>query len=225
MERKNLVDAFMTRLKSNLFIAVVIIVAGFIIAVDRFTDATDSLTKKIKIALPVKPLGITLRDTPLDLSSDAAGAMIAEKGFFDKRLNPGGKGVAHRYASLLIASAAVVIDSATSLMWQKGGSQSMMNGTQTENYMRQLNQEKFAGFSDWRLPTAEEAMSLMEPQPLDELYISSVFSRGKNILLTADRNGDNRVWTVYFYDGTLYSETQGNNSWVRAVRKLSGGKS
>jgi len=83
MEQKNLVDAFMTRLKSNRLIAVVIIVAGFIIAVDRFTNATDSLTKKIKIATPVKPLGITLRDTPQDLSSDAAGVMIAEKGFFD----------------------------------------------------------------------------------------------------------------------------------------------
>ncbi|MCB9501891.1 MAG: DUF1566 domain-containing protein [Deferribacteres bacterium] len=31
-------------------------------------------------------------------------------------------------------------------------------------YIDSLNKANFAGYSDWRLPTLEEAMTLMEPE-------------------------------------------------------------
>jgi len=65
-------------------------------------------------------------------------------------------------------------------MWQKGGSSGLMTFTDAKQYAHRINSEKFAGFNDWRLPTVEEAMSLMEPQAYDGPHINPKFQRGIN---------------------------------------------
>lgn len=49
-------------------------------------------------------------------------------------------------------------------MWQQSGSENYMNYKDTQAYIEKLKKEKFAGYRDWRLPTLEGAMSLMEPE-------------------------------------------------------------
>ena len=39
-----------------------------------------------------------------------------------------------------------------------------MNYEKVQEYMTDLNRRKVGGFDDWRLPTLEEAMTLMQPQ-------------------------------------------------------------
>ena len=56
----------------------------------------------------------------------------------------------------------VVMDYATNLVWQQGGSSEYMEYEQAVNWVEELNRSGYAGFNDWRLPTLEEAMSLME---------------------------------------------------------------
>jgi hypothetical protein len=69
-----------------------------------------------------------------------------------------------------------VTDQATGLMWQKSGSDMYITYKKAEDYIEQLNRTRFAGCKDWRLPTADELISLLEPEKQSNgLYINPVF--------------------------------------------------
>lgn len=114
----------------------------------------------------------------------------------------------------------VLIDHATGLMWQHGGSERGMGFTSAEEYVHHLNAEKFAGFTDWRLPTIEEAGSLIEPKAHEGFQISPAFRRGVNFVWTSDRHPDGCIWMVYFFDAEFACERPAFNAWVRAVRSF-----
>ena len=87
--------------------------------------------------------------------------MIKEKDFFR---GSEGKGLDHEYELVEQDGEKVVFDHTTGLTWQRSGSAPMMFFNESQEYVPVLNNQKYAGFRDWRLPTLEEAMSLMEPQ-------------------------------------------------------------
>ncbi|MCP4289089.1 MAG: DUF1566 domain-containing protein, partial [Gammaproteobacteria bacterium] len=58
----------------------------------------------------------------------------------------------------------VVVDHATGLMWQQSGSDDELTYEDAQKYIEKLNQERFAGYDDWRLPTVPELLSLLEPE-------------------------------------------------------------
>jgi len=39
------------------------------------------------------------------------------------------------------------------------------DGTDTEDFIKALNDERYGGFSDWRLPTIEEVLDLSKQSP------------------------------------------------------------
>jgi len=55
-----------------------------------------------------------------------------------------------------------VTDRVTGLMWQKGGSSSVLYYSDAQEYVSSLNKERFSGYNDWRIPTSEELCSLVE---------------------------------------------------------------
>jgi len=118
----------------------------------------------------------------------------------------------------------VVLDRATGLMWQKSGSPVPMSYTETKKYLKELNQKKFAGYDDWRLPTIPELLSLLEPEKQSNgLYINSMFDKKQWWCWSADlRKKDEgsaeSAWHVGFNLGLVYwsSVTDGND--VRVVR-------
>jgi len=125
----------------------------------------------------------------------------------------------HQYESVERNGVKLVIDHTTALTWQQGGSKGYMDFAAAQRYTQQLNREKFAGYSDWRLPTLEEAMSLMEPeQKSRSLYIDPVFDETQRWIWTADQLASGRAWVVDFSTGYCdynYLLSYGN---VRAVR-------
>lgn len=164
--------------------------------------------------------GTAFRDTPEKaLSPGVVQSMLREKGLFDSRRNSSGHGVSHQYE--LQNDGKVVCDHSTGLMWQRAGSQNIMNYRDAKNHISALNKDKFAGYNDWRLPTLEDAISLMEPVKKDgALHIDPVFDPSQKRVWTSDFRKDGMAWAVWFDSGFCdYSYTDNNiKHFVRAVR-------
>ncbi|GJQ57911.1 MAG: tetratricopeptide repeat protein [Candidatus Scalindua sp. AMX11] len=118
----------------------------------------------------------------------------------------------------------VVNDQATGLMWQQSGS-SQMTFTDAEAYVIHLNSELFAGYSDWRLPTLEEAVTLLEKtkKKVDilgdpSLYIEKEFGAYQERIWTADLYNASFVWGVDFVHGGCSYYNNNYENFVRAVR-------
>jgi hypothetical protein len=161
-----------------------------------------------------------LRATPAATTRDDIRATLVKLDFYDAKRNPTGKGVKHQYAQEIVGGAVTVGDRATALMWQKGGSdRDDMTQAEAAAYIDKLNGAKYAGFADWRLPTLEEAMSLMEPQASDGCHIDLAFQRPPFFIWTSDQApGEKEGIVVYYCDGTLAGEPTSFNASVRAVR-------
>jgi len=118
----------------------------------------------------------------------------------------------------------VVIDHATGLIWQKSGSDNYMTYEDAQQYIENLNRQKFADYSDWRLPTIQELMSLLEPTEKNgDLYIDPVFDKTQRWCWSADlrtkgEGSAESAWYVGFYYGDVYWIILSTTLYVRGVR-------
>lgn len=109
----------------------------------------------------------------------------------------------------------VIIDHATGLIWHQSGSDKEMDWQNAKQWVKGLNDKGYAGYSDWRLPTVEEAISLLEPNiNPSSLYIDPAFDAKQTGIWTGDENDSagylDGAWSVRFSGG--YGG--GNACWV-----------
>ena len=112
------------------------------------------------------------------------------------------------------------LDEETSLEWAVSASEKPLTYADIDNYIEQLNDEKYAGHQDWRCPGIKELISLLDfdraapaikPEAAfqdDEAYWSYT---------TSAKNAD-MVWFVDFHFGFVHFNTKENDHLVRAVR-------
>ncbi|MDM8515092.1 DUF1566 domain-containing protein [Desulfobacterales bacterium HSG16] len=113
----------------------------------------------------------------------------------------------------------IVIDHASSIMWQKAGSENEMNYENAAAYVKQLNEKLFAGYEDWRLPTVDELASLLEAEKQSNgLYIDPIFDAAQRWCWTADKRVGGGAWDVNFNYGYVYWTNLGYNNYVRVCR-------
>ncbi len=157
--------------------------------------------------------------------------MLLQYHFFDVERNPSGN-----FANDLIANSdSTITDKITGLMWQKRGSANSLLLLQATRYVEILNRERFAGYSDWRMPTIEELASLMMRTKKQGLFIDSAFDRTQKRCWSADSiprpSARYEDWIISFLNGSItdarhkksyasswYFKDQYN--YVRAVRSL-----
>lgn len=188
-------------------------------------DGKRKLIQDLKDAL--KKLGfdnpLNLRSQPLEnLSPADAAAMIKERNFYDRKWWSDGRGINHEYEPKAINGNKVIIDHTTGLMWQEVGSV-CFNYEKARAYINRLCRDKFAGQDKWRLPTLEEAMSLMEAKQNQDtgLYINSLFNKEQRWIWTADKHSQANALYVIFYDGGFFNlDAQYGDHFVRAVCSL-----
>ncbi len=166
---------------------------------------------------------LALRSNSIRITSQKAiNAAFAARGFFDINFNGQGKGAANQYAP----EAKVISDDLTRLIWQQNGSDKVLDIQAAIEYIRNLNTQAHEGFTDWRLPTLDEAMSLMEPQKSkDGLHINAIFDKKQQEIWTADIYDDERTWIASFKKGgcNIVRKAAGESEpaallYVRAVR-------
>ena len=127
--------------------------------------------------------------------------------------------IIHRYGLKVINGDKAVIDHATGLMWHQNGSDNYMKWNAAKQWVRGLNGGEYVGYNDWRLPTVEEAASLLEPGEKDGgLYIDSVFSNKQEWIWTGDEYGQEGAWGVSFGGGLMFWVNFDSEFYVRPVR-------
>lgn len=112
-----------------------------------------------------------------------------------------------------------VSDHVTGLMWQKAGSQTYMPYKDVEHHISEINRGRFAGYRDWRLPTGEELISLLEPEKQSNgLYIDPIFDGKQCWCWSSDRHFSGSAWHVHFDRGYVHHYDIDDSFYVRAVR-------
>ncbi|MFQ5674007.1 MAG: DUF1566 domain-containing protein [Nitrospinales bacterium] len=108
-------------------------------------------------------------------------------------------------ASLVDNHDGTLTDTQTGLMWQKADSyhdlKKGLNWYDALEYVRKKNNEKFAGYDDWRLPAMAELKTLWDPRlPVrskdgEAIGLPTAFAGGGSYYLwTADERGLDFAW-------------------------------
>jgi hypothetical protein len=114
-------------------------------------------------------------------------------------------------------------------MWYQSGSEKDMVWREARQWVRDLNSRGYAGYSDWRLPTVEEAASLLESRKkAGDLYIDNVFDVTQSSIWTGDENDSasymEGVWSIRFASGYgcggVYWCYENAVNYVRPVRSM-----
>ena len=162
---------------------------------------------------------VTLRTTYMNLSLAQVQSMsnvsIRKKdnwGFY------GHSTIKHNYEKKSINGDSVVIDHATGLIWHQSGSNNYMQWNSARDWIRNLNRIGYAGYQEWRLPTLEEAVSLLEPGNKNNLYIDPIFNNEQWGIWSGDKYGPGGDWSVYFSLGNVRWRVK--NRFVRPVISL-----
>ena len=143
--------------------------------------------------------------------------LIENRGFYDRRWNRAG-GFPNRFKSETVNGNKIVMDLATRLTWHQSGSESPLVYEDAKEWIKELNQKVYAGYSDWRLPTLEEGLTLPERKKVDNFHIDPLFSTAQFSMWTGDYFSDVRVWAVSFNYGRVFKERFSESDFVRPVR-------
>jgi hypothetical protein len=190
--------------------------------------------KVASIPKDVSDAGVSLRKEPMKITNEMKIIrMLVEYGFFDFSRNPIGS-----FANDLVDSNdGTVTDKATGLMWQKSGSSTYLNTSNAKVYIKRLNQERFAGHSDWRMPTVEELASLLAKRRTNGVHIAQVFDYKQTRCWTIDTSDSPAShlmggWIIDFQNGEVSqaswrsksvlasSYSKNHENYVKAVRSV-----
>ena len=182
-----------------------------LIALVNSSDIRASISEKT--ADPIR-----LRSIPEHLTRDEVKAMLRRLGLFDEKKNWTAQGIRHQYKTV---NDIVVGDATTSLMWERDGSTEKLTYADAERYIEEINSMRFAGYVDWRMPTLEEVMSLLEREKnANGLYISTIFGKAQDWVWTVDTLNESRHWSVSFGLGGCHTSLLTSQNCVRAVREI-----
>ncbi len=153
--------------------------------------AESSFEGKVK-ALPAEPSFI---------NDDEIEPLIKKWNFYDDAINPEGS-----FENELVDSGdgQTVVDQRTGIMWQRAGLD-ITSVRSMQRKIEKLNKEGFAGHHDWRMPTMEEAMSIMEAKPNNkDVHLHPCFSKEQPFIFVAAQRKPGGYWFVDYKQGRAF---------------------
>ena len=102
-----------------------------------------------------------------------------------------------------------ITDPKTGLMWTKDANlpEDTMLFHHALDYIEEMNEGKYPNFgcTDWRLPTMEEALSLMETEKNSrDLYLHPCFSEHQPFIFLNEKRDPGGYWFCDFKQGTVF---------------------
>lgn len=160
---------------------------------------------------------VTLPHLPSIINDEDLAPLLKKHNFYDSDLNHSGAFDNH-FSAL---GENVIVDERTGLMWQRGGLDIASIRTM-QRMITEVNKGEFAGFNDWRMPTMEEAMSLMEPARNSKLmFLNPCFSKEQPFVFVAAQRQPGGYWFVDFKQGrAFWSSGTIPGGFGRLVRKI-----
>lgn len=128
-----------------------------------------------------------------------------------------------------------ITDTKTGFMWMKEDSYQYKGHWLTwfdaDDYVKKLNEERFADYLDWRLPTVKELQTLYEAEKFNSkqvgsemnLHMDPIFAKkGSGTLWTIETNGNYNAFGVVFNTGQKFNSSKRKKARraVRAIRHL-----
>jgi serine/threonine-protein kinase len=172
---------------------------------DNFCLIAERPISKIKLPQPIR-----LRTTPLKIAPAEAG----------KAFNVDDLWRPEHYVQndFNTDTDELVLDAATGLVWQQAGSEYPLTWHQAAAYVESLNQQQYAGYQRWRLPTVDELMSLLTETPHGEDFcIAPIFDPCQRALWSCDRRSFTAAWYVSVDMGFVSWQDFSAYYYVRAV--------
>lgn len=116
------------------------------------------------------------------------------------------------------ANGEVLTDQASGLTWQRGGSDFTLDWHAAAAYTDQLNHEGFGGRRNWRLPTIEELITLLQPNPQGSDHcLPPIFDRRPKRLWSCDRRTFASAWYVNLNLGFVSWQDFSCHNAIKAV--------
>jgi len=164
---------------------------------------------------------IKLRSKPKKLREHDVKKMLSQNNYFDRNWYWMGTGLQHEYSQHEHEDSMIILDNTTDLIWQQSGSNNEITFDNAVYYVTYLNNMKYYNKTGWRLPTLEEAMSLVDPSRKNgDLFIDPLFNNQQTWIWTIDTSDDPIPWVISFYDGSCIHYGLRTLNYVRAVNTL-----
>ncbi len=164
----------------------------------------------------------TLRSESLELSKEELLKEIKQSKLHCPGEKIKGK-IKNQFEPVILRDEKIVNDHSTGLMWQQVEDAERFSWKEAEAHIKKMNEAKWAGYSDWRMPTAVELASLLQKKKRGQYYIHKAFKKELLSTWTSDRIPDAfaGAWFVDFMDG---KPVDGNRAaglgHVRLVRSM-----
>jgi TPR repeat protein len=154
-------------------------------------------------AATIEPVAAVLRRECTSLDEQEISAMLGGKNMFDAQRNPSGN-FRHQYEMRQVAELRLIADRATRLVWMRQQNLVRMSLEKIKDWIASLNRVRYGGIGDWRLPTVEEAASLLQKNPGDEkIFLDAIFGADITSIWTGDSSGESMSWIVDFQNGVI----------------------
>jgi len=113
----------------------------------------------------------------------------------------------------------LVFDSKNKIIWNKSGSKGILKYNETQDWIDDLNNNRYCGFNNWRLPTIEEILSLINPENIkkNRSLFNNLFSDKLDIIWTGDKINNEKYWVLLTNRGTVHPYKLDDRAFVVPV--------
>lgn len=148
--------------------------------------------------------------------------IIRRNDFYDSIMNEKGQGIANSYEKKVALLDTLIYDNATSLSWQSIGSEFEID-TKMEAflYVSYLNAINYGNRNDWRLPTMDEALTLVESSKNSlGFYVQKEFNKFSwqhAFIWTSDQLNDSDNWFTNFWSAFVTTMERGGRAYTHVI--------
>ena len=153
------------------------------------------------------------------LNREAYGQMVSKHGLYDKRWNRSG-GRVDGFELVKHEQGETIQDRGTGLKWHRYGAPENLTFAEAQRYIANLNRKKYAGITNWALPSVRELLSLTTKASTGNRHLSELFELSvPSCWSHTSSEQDGYKWTVSFEFGGGFSESTLAQSGVLAVSR------